>query len=93
MSNFNQGYQSSDYQGSKYPSAPSEPFPDYPAPTYDQATTPIVQIQQPNYQAIPLIQTQVILVGGCPACRLVTLKLINSFYHKLVFFIFIELEY
>jgi hypothetical protein len=26
-------------------------------------------IFQPNYQTMPFIQTQVILVGGCPTCR------------------------
>lgn len=65
-----QSYQNGGYHG-KYPSAPTESssFQDYPAPSYEQVTTPIISMQQPSYQT--LIQTQVILVGGCPACRLV----------------------
>lgn len=30
-----------------------------------------VQFQPVGYQAMPYIQTQVILVGGCPTCRFV----------------------
>lgn len=30
---------------------------------------PSVAIYQPGYQTMPYIQTQVILVGGCPTCR------------------------
>lgn len=30
---------------------------------------PPIAIYQPGYQSMPFIQTQVILVGGCPTCR------------------------
>lgn len=82
MSNYNEGYQTSDYQGAKLPSAPSQ-FHDYPAPSYDQATAPIIHSNQPNYQAIPIVQTQVILVGGCPACRF---ENFSSKFRKCFFF-------
>lgn len=39
------------------------------APQYPNRTGVYTQPIQPNYQTIPIIQTQVILVGGCPACR------------------------
>ncbi|CAF0811814.1 unnamed protein product [Brachionus calyciflorus] len=45
-------------------------------PTYEQSQQRLATqfsnssvIIQPSYQTLPIIQTQVILVGGCPACR------------------------
>ena len=69
------GYQNAGFHG-KLPSAPNmdDEFRDYPVPSYDQATAPINRMNQPTYQTIPVIQTQVILVGGCPACRVGVLE-------------------
>jgi hypothetical protein len=77
--NYNEGYQNDGYQD-KYPSAPAATQLhfnelDYPAPSYAQATTPIISVsQQPSYQTIPVPITQVIIVGGCPACRVGVLE-------------------
>ena len=64
-----------------------------PAPPYDQfgATAPIRQpitVQHQSYQTIPYIHTQVILVGGCPACRQVQFSILANSFIILYFYVF-----
>ena len=57
-------------QNAGYKDFPEREFQDYPVPTYAEATVPINQMNHSSYHTIPVIQTQVIIVGGCPACRI-----------------------
>lgn len=37
--------------------------------SFSTSPPPLATHYQPGYQTMPYIQTQVILVGGCPTCR------------------------
>jgi hypothetical protein len=58
------GYQNEGFHNTGKPATSNE-FQDYPAPSYEST---INRINHPTYQTIPVIQSQVIIVGGCPAC-------------------------
>ena len=64
-----------------------------PAPPYDQfgSTAPIrppITVQHQSYQTIPYIHTQVILVGGCPACRQVQFIIRIKFIYYYIIILF-----